>query len=330
MRIVLVGAVESSLAALRTLTEEPHAPVALVTLPLAKSSRHSDFVDLRPAATSMGVPVIEVSNINSPDAVTQMRRLEPDFIFVIGWSQICSPEFLRIPKHGCIGYHPSLLPENRGRAVIAWTILQNLKRSGGSLFWLAEGVDSGDLLIQRTLALAPDESARTLMDKHLQLLPDMLSEALALLSAGNFPRVVQDSSHATYCARRTVSDGWIDWTRPAREIWTLIRAASRPYPGAFTVDRERRMTIWAADLVNGRPFWGMPGQIQEITPAGVVVQCGDREHVLLKRVQVDGGEELAAASANLKLHSKLGMNGLFEAQRFERRLFEAMLQGHSS
>src|SRR5215831_12774573 len=239
MRIVLVGAVESSLAALRTLTEEPHAPVALVTLPLAKSSRHSDFVDLRPAATSMGVPMIEVSNINSPDAVAQMRRLEPDFIFVIGWSQICGPEFLQIPKHGCIGYHPSLLPENRGRAVIAWTILQCLERSGGSLFWLAEGVDSGDLLIQRSFSLAPDETARSLMDKHLQLLRDMLREALAMFSAGNFPRIVQDSSKATYCARRTLADGWIDWTCSAREIWTLIRAAGRPYPGAFTIDGER-------------------------------------------------------------------------------------------
>jgi len=330
MRIVLVGAVESSLAVLRTLTEERHAPVALVTLPLTKSSRHSDFVDLRPAATSMGVPVIEVSNVNSPDAVTQMRRLEPDFMFVIGWSQICGPEFLHIPKHGCIGYHPSLLPENRGRAVIAWTILQGLEHSGGSLFWLADGVDSGDLLIQRPLALAPDETARTLMDKHLQMLPDILRQALALLSAGNFPRIVQDSSKATYCARRTLADGWIDWTRPAREIWTLIRAAGRPYPGAFTIDRQRKLTIWAANLVNGRPFWGMPGQIQEITPAGVVVQCGDREHVLLKLVQVDGGEELAAASAGLKTHSKLGMNQLFEAQRFEPRLFETRAQGPSS
>jgi len=309
MRIALVGGVESSLAAFRVFTAEGHAPVAVVTLPLSKASRHSDFVDLRPAAAAQGVPVIEAANVNSPDVIAQIRQLNPDLIFVIGWSQICGPEFLQVPRHGSIGYHPSLLPENRGRAVIAWTILQGLDRSGGSLFWLAEGVDSGDLMIQRELAVAPEETARTLMDKHLQVLQEVLREALALLANGNSPRIAQDASKATYCAQRTAADGWIDWTQPARDVWTLTRAASKPYPGAFTVYNRRKLTVWSADLAAGRPFWGMPGQVQEITPAGALVQCGDREHVLLKVVQFDQGPEEAAASAGLKIHSKLGVNG---------------------
>jgi methionyl-tRNA formyltransferase len=309
MRIALVGAVESSLVALRTLIEKGHAPLAVVTLPLAKASRHSDFVDLRPAAAAQEVSVIEAANVNSPEVVAQIRQLNPDFIFVIGWSQICGPEFLRVPRHGCIGYHPSLLPENRGRAVIAWTILQGLDRSGGSLFWLAEGVDSGDLLIQRELAVAPEETARTLMDKHLQLLQEVLRDALALLANGNSPRIAQDASRATYCAQRTAADGWIDWTKPARDIWTLTRAAGKPYPGAFTVYNRRKLTVWSADLAAGRPFWGMPGQIQEITPAGALVQCGNREHVLLKLVQLDEGPEELAATAGFKIHSRLGVNG---------------------
>lgn len=314
MRIALVGAVESSLVALRAFIEKGQAPLGVVTLPLAKASRHSDFVDLRPAAAAQGVPLIEAANINSPDAIAQIRQLNTDFIFVIGWSQICGPEFLRVPRQGCIGYHPSLLPENRGRAVIAWTILQELKRSGGSLFWLAEGVDSGDLLIQRELAVAPDETARTLMDKHLQLLREVLRDALDMLADGNRPRITQDASKATYCAQRTAADGWIDWTQPARGVWKLTRAAGKPYPGAFTVYSGRKLTVWAADLAADRPFWGMPGQIQEITPAGALVQCGDREHVLLKLVQFDEGPEQVAASAGLKIHSRLGVNGFAETR----------------
>lgn len=306
MRIVLVGTVESSLVAFRTLIEEGHVPVGVVTLPLPKAARHSDFMDLRPLAARAGVPVIEAASVNEPEVLSEIRALEPDSIFVIGWSQLCRPELLQLPKHGCLGYHPALLPENRGRAVIAWTILQGLKRAGGSLFWLAEGVDSGDLLIQRPLAIDPSETARTLMDKHLQLLPALLREALNMFSLGDFRRIAQDESKATYCARRTADDGWIDWTQSAREIWTLIRATGHPYPGAFTSYNLRKLRVWSADLALGRTFWGLPGQIQQIAESGVLVQCGDREHVVLKLVQFESRDEEVAASAGLKIHARLG------------------------
>jgi methionyl-tRNA formyltransferase len=306
MRIVLTGAVESTLTALNSLLEAGHVPVAVVTLPLAKAARHSDFVDLRPMAAGAGIPVIEAANSNAPEVLAQIRSFDPDFVFVIGWSQICRREFLEVPKYGCIGYHPALLPENRGRAVIAWTILQGPAVTGGSLFWLAEGVDAGDILIQRRFPLAKDETARSLMDKHLELLPQVLREGLELLAAGNCRRTPQDESEATYCARRTAEDGWIEWTQPAQQVWALIRAAGRPYPGAFTAHNGQKLTIWSAELVNGRPYWGLPGQIQEITPQGVLVQCGDREHVLLKQIQFENRSEMAAAQADLKMHSKLG------------------------
>ena len=318
MRIILVGAVESSLVALRTLVEEGNAPTALVTLPLMKAGRHSDFVDLRPHALGAEVPVIETANVNAPNTLAQIRALSPDFILVIGWSQICCREFLSLPKHGCLGYHPALLPENRGRAVIPWTILQGLKRTAGSLFWLAEGVDSGDLMIQQSFPVSADETARTLMDKHLQHLSAMLREALQMLSAGNLVRKKQDESKATYCARRTAQDGLIDWTRPAREVWTFIRAVGKPYPGAFTLDRRRKLTIWSAELALGRPFWGLPGQIQEIAATGVLVQCGDREHVLLKCVQFEGQAEQPAQEVGLNIHSHLNVSPII--------LFEFALQ----
>jgi methionyl-tRNA formyltransferase len=263
------------------------------------------------------VPVVESADVNAPETLAQIRALSPDFIFVIGWSQICRREFLQLPKYGCLGYHPALLPKNRGRAVIAWTILQRLKRAGGSLFWLAEGVDTGDLLLQRSFSIASDETARTLYDKHQRLLPVILRAALKMLSSGNLRREKQDESKASYCARRTAEDGWIDWTRPANEIWTLIRAVGKPYPGAFTLANLRKLTVWSAELALRRPFWGMPGQIQEITNAGVLVQCGDREHVLLKAVQFENQAEKPASEAWLKIHSRLGADSisLFEIAR---------------
>ncbi len=308
MRIVLVGAVESSAAVLAGLLSTDRAPIAVMTLPLTKAGRHSDFVDLRPAAASAGIPVIDAENGNSPETLARLRELEPELVMVIGWSQICGREFLEIPKLGCFGNHPSLLPANRGRGVLPWTILQGGQKTGGSLFWLADGVDTGELLVQREFELADDETARTLMDKHLAVLPGMVEEALSLIESGAHCRYAQSEEGASSCAKRTAEDGWIDWSKSSREVWTLIRAAGEPYPGAFTAYDRRKLTIWSAELVPGLPIWGFPGQIQEVSEAGVLVQCGDREHVRLKRVEFAGQPECDAARAGLKLHRKLGVS----------------------
>jgi methionyl-tRNA formyltransferase len=316
MRIVLVGAVESTAAVLAGLLAVGRTPLAIVTLPLSKAGRHSDFVDLRPAAVAANVRVIDAENGNSPEVLAEIRSLEPELVLVIGWSQICRREFLEIPKLGCIGTHPSLLPANRGRGVLPWTILQGGDKTGGSLFWLADGVDTGDLLVQREFALAEDETARSLMDKHLAVLPGMVEEALTLIESGAPARQPQSDEGASWCAKRTAEDGWIDWNKSAREVWTLIRAVGKPYPGAFTAYDGRRLTVWAADLVLGAAFWGLPGQIQEVSSEGVLVQCGDREHVRLTRVEFASMAECAAVDAGLKLHKKLGVSPVpkFEEQ----------------
>jgi len=314
MRTALVGAVESTRTALETMLREGVPPTALVTLPLSKAARHSDYVDLRPLAEQSGVRVIEASDINAPDALQQLRDFQPDYILVIGWSQICRREFLSIPTLGCIGYHPAALPKNRGRAVIPWTILQRLAKTGSTLFWLDEGVDSGDILMQVEFSVAPDETAATLYGKHLDFLHRMLYRALPILSAGNAPRRRQNHSRATYCAKRTAAAGLIDWSWGADSIWTLIRAAGHPYPGAFTFYKDKKLIVWQADFAGKGPYWGLRGQIQALSDAGVLVQCGDRQHVLLKTIQFEG-EQQASANHILKIHDKLGIDWLGFYQR---------------
>lgn len=306
MRNVLVGAVETSLVALETLVAEGVAPAAIFTLPASKSTRHSDWVDLSSAARHRGVAVVEAADINAPEVLDQMRKVEPDVAFVIGWSQICRSQFLELPGTGCVGYHPAPLPENRGRAVVPWTILQGRTETGGTLFWMDEGMDSGDILIQERFAVAPDETARTLYDKHLTVLARMLSSALALLTAGVAARAPQDDERATYCAKRTPADGLIDWNAPAMKVWALIRAAGDPYPGAFSFYRGRTLRIWQADYRGAGPYWGLPGQVQALLDDGVLVQCGDRNHVLVRSVQLDGASR-AAANDVLRVHDRLGV-----------------------
>lgn len=307
MRTILVGAVDSTKIALEILVKHGVAPLALFTLPLSKSSRHSDYVDLEPVAAKYGVPVLPATNVNKPEVLEQIRSLEPDYIFVIGWSQICRPEFLSIPKIGCIGCHPAAIPENRGRGVIPWTILQGCSETGISLFWLNKGADSGDLILQEKFSVAPDETATTLYEKHGYYLKKILDKAVANLVAGMIPRIPQDHSQATYCAKRTPNDGLIDWNLPAESISTLIRAVTKPYPGAFTFYKGNKLVIWSAEYVGEAPYWGLPGQIQALDDRGALVQCGDRNHLLLKTCQLEQRRE-SKANLLLKNHEKLGID----------------------
>lgn len=305
MRSALVGAVESSLTALRTLIEHEAAPRLVVSLPRGRSGRHSDHADLRPTAAAAGIPVHETVDVNDPSTLDALAAEEPDVIFVVGWSQICRSEFLGLPAQGVIGYHPSALPENRGRAVIPWTIIQGAEHTGSTLFWLDDGVDTGDVLTQDTFPVDPRETARTLYDKHLASLRQMLRRTLPALRAGRPERTPQDHAEATYCARRRPEDGVIDWSAPAHEVDRLVRATGDPYPGAFSSYRDGRLTIWSCEHVGPAPYWGLPGQVQALQGSSALVQCGDRGHVLVGQVQLDDGPRRSAGEV-LGLHDRLG------------------------
>ena len=325
MRYIFVGTVEASYYALEEMLTQGANVVGVFTLASEYASRHSDFADLRPLARRYGVPLWGIKNINDPEVVAKLQALEPDYIFVIGWSQIVKPDVLRLPKYACIGFHPALLPQNRGRAVIPWTILQGLRRSGATLFYLDEGLDSGDILIQKSFDVEPDETARTLYNKVTATLREMIREVLPLLEGGNPPRYPQDHSKATYCAKRTPADGLIDWHQPAERIWTLIRAVGEPYPGAFTFHRGRKLIIWEATFVGSAPYCGLPGQIQAINQDGVLVQCGDGKHLLLNTVQAEGEGRQLAAKYFTKVHEILGIDWLSvyqQIQKLSRRVIE--------
>lgn len=307
MQTALVGAVESTAVTLECLGRSGRPPAALFTLPLSLSTRHSDFVDLRPLARRFGVPVVDTPNSNAPEALDHLRSLKPRYVFVIGWSQICRREFLDIPTDGAIGFHPALLPENRGRAVIPWTILQRKREAGATLFWMDEGMDSGDVLWQERIALATDETAASLYRKVNETLRGMMDQVIPRLEKGDAPRLPQDHSRATYCAKRTPADGLIEWALPADAVWTHVRAVGDPYPGAFTFFKGRKLLVWEADYVGESPHTGLPGQIQVLDDSGALVQCGDGKHVWLRTVQVDGQERTSPRSV-LRNHAKLGID----------------------
>jgi methionyl-tRNA formyltransferase len=300
MRSVLIGAVESTEVALRTMTSTGWRPDLIVTLPPERQDRHSDFVDLSDDARRLDISICHSANVNDEGTRQRLEALAPDYIFVIGWSQICGPRLLKMAARGTIGYHPAPLPHMRGRAVIPWTILQRETRSGSTLFWIDEGMDTGPILAQRLFDLDCDETAASLYQKHMQALAAMLPDALDALRLTKPPRSAQDHSRATYCARRRPEDGLIDWQKPADEVMLLIRAVGPPYPGAFTIYRDHKLTVFDARLAaDGHRYIGLPGQIQAVEPDRLVVCCGDGQCLEISKWSFAGG-------GVPKLHSKLG------------------------
>jgi methionyl-tRNA formyltransferase len=277
MKLVLIGAVESTKVAFDALVNAQLAPTHVVTLPPSKAARHSDFVDLTEPATKIGAKVIYTNNINDEETIHSLEKIQPDLCLVLGWSQICREPFRSISRFGNIGFHPSPLPKLRGRAVIPWTIILNMKQTASTLFLLEEGADTGDIVAQKFFDVSDAETARSLYDKHTKALVNMIPDAVRNTLSGSAKHQVQDHSEASYCAKRTPDDGHINWADSAVKIERFIRAVGAPYPGAFSATPENgRIWIDAAVLpANPVNYIGMPGQIQARTENSFTVMCGD-------------------------------------------------------
>lgn len=277
LRAVLIGAVGSTQVAIEALTAATDWTLAgLVTLPPELSHRHSDFADLTARARALDIPVITVEQINRADAIDRITALDPDYLLVIGWSQLCGPELMAIAPGRVIGYHPAPLPRMRGRAAIPWTILSAEPITAGSLFWIDDDVDSGAILDQQFFHVAPDETAASLYQRHMAALATMFDRTLPQVAAGTARRDPQDERYATWTAKRIAADGRIDWRGDAAALDRLIRAVGRPYPGAFTEHRGERLTIWAAEPSPiGPRHQALPGQVIARDAASFTVMCGD-------------------------------------------------------
>ncbi|MEP7351268.1 MAG: formyltransferase family protein [Sphingorhabdus sp.] len=300
MRAVIIGAVESTEVAINAAGSACGWSIPLVvTLKSDLAARHSDFCDLSEAASKAGALVHQTAQVNNAETIAAIVDAKPDYIFVIGWSQICGPAFLATAPDRVIGYHPAALPRLRGRAAIPWTILNDESITAGSLFWIDEGVDSGAILEQQFFHVAPDETAASLYAKHMDALAIMVTNALDKLAAGTEVRKIQDDRYATWAARRTAQDGQIDWTCGTAEILRLIRAVGRPYPGAFTYQNGEPITFWSASaLPEGARHHARPGQIVGQVGDGLIVKTIDGL-LLVEEWESETGKRPA-------MHAKLG------------------------
>lgn len=275
MRIVFVGSVDFSRHCLQEVVRRGGQVVAVLNPEPQHARANSDYADLAPIAASLGIPLVRLRRITDPETADTLRTLAPDVMLVLGFSQIVPKDVLAIPRLGCIGSHPALLPRNRGRHPLVWALVEGLSESGLTFFFLDEGVDSGDILWQKPFPITLDDDAGTLYEKIKRLAGEAIGVILPRLEAGTAPRRPQDHSQATYWRKRTAADGEIDWVRPPLAAYNLIRALTKPYPGAHTFLDGQRVLVWRSRMAPDAPSPGAaPGEIVGGTPDGFMVQCG--------------------------------------------------------
>lgn len=267
---VFIGSVISSRVALETLIEQGVKIDLVCSLEEEAAANVSDYYPLHRVAEKFQLPYIKFKKINSEDVMQRIRAVQPDFIFVIGLSQIIASDILNMAKEYAIGFHPTPLPKYRGRAALPWMILLGERKLKVTLLKLDEGMDSGDIICQYPYEIEDSDYAADVYDKVCQAMRQGLIQCLPAIYNDSVMFLPQKEEEATYLLIRRPEDGRIEWKRTAAEIARLVRAASRPYPGAFTTYYDEKLVIWKAYALENQRYIGLPGQIAWIRDSGEI------------------------------------------------------------
>jgi methionyl-tRNA formyltransferase len=262
MKTVLVGSVDSSQIVLEEMIAQKFPPELVFSLDEQYSANVSGYAPIHELAEKNNIPYKKFKKINDPENIAMIKAIQPDYLFVVGLSQLVGRELIETARAGVIGFHPAPLPKFRGRAAVVWQILLGVKESKISMFLIDEGMDSGDVLGQEPFVIGEGDYAADVTASINAALRRLLQRLLPQVKEGKLNPVKQDHSEATYLLKRVPEDGLIDWHEPAGDIHRLIRAVSHPYPGAFAnYDGQHKVIFWHADLLENKTYYGIPGQI---------------------------------------------------------------------
>src|SRR6266436_3125585 len=298
MRIVFIGTGEIGVPTLRALQKSEHELGRVVTQPDKPVGREQKITapPIKKALIAGGpnagpAQTLQPARIKDREAIDQIRALAPDVIVVMAYGQILPRAVLEIPKIACLNLHASLLPRWRGAAPIQAAIADGDRKTGVTVMDVDQGLDTGDILLQRAIDIVPADTGGSLHDRLSKVAPEALLESLELLAKGSAPRIPQDNALATYASKLKREDGKIDWTGPADAIERKIRAFD-PWPGTFmtiSMNGAHNLKIFSATVV-GLP--GTPGEILKCEN-DLVVAAG-KDALSLREVQLEGKRRMSA------------------------------------
>lgn len=304
MRIVFMGTPDFAVPCLARLVADGHEILGVFTQPDKPKGRGYQLAPppVKELALSHGLSVYQPAKMRDGEALSILRDLAPELIVVVAYGKILPKEILDLPKFGCINVHGSLLPKYRGAAPIQWSVLNGDAEAGVTTMYLAEGMDTGDMILRRALPLGEEVTSGELYDLLAPLGAELLSETVAQIAAGTAPRAPQDETLATHAPMLTKELAKIDWTKSARELHNLVRGMS-PWPVAHTTLDGKLFKIHQARVSQGS---GAPGKV--LGGGKFLVACGEGALELLE-IQTEGGKRMAAADF-LRGHPALCGNSL--------------------
>ena len=291
MRIVFIGTGEIGVPTLRALQKSEHELVGVVTQPDKPAGREQKITapPVKVAVSGSNIPILQPAKIKDAAAIEQIRAFGPDVIVVMAYGQILPRAVLEIPKIACLNLHASLLPRWRGAAPIQAAIADGDRETGITVMYMDEGLDTGDILLQRKIDILPTDTGSSLHDRLAEIAPEALLESLRLLATGKAPRIPQDKALASYAPKLNREAGRIDWNESSKQIERKIRAFN-PWPGAFTEFDRRKLKVFAAAITD---LGGKPGEILR-RDRELVVAASDGS-LSLTEVQFEGKRRMSAA-----------------------------------
>lgn len=291
MKIIFMGTPDFAAASLEALIASRHEIQAVVTQPDKPKGRKGELTPspVKVVAEGKGIKVYQPLKVRDEEFVKTLRAYNPDVIVVVAFGQIIPLSILQMPKYGCVNIHGSLLPKYRGAAPIQWAVLDGEKETGITTILMDEGIDTGDILLKKTIKIDTDETSGSLFDKLMALGAETILETLDELEKGNLTPIKQGDSPTAYAKMLTKAMGLIDFTRSAKELDCFVRGMD-PWPSAYTLLAGKTLKLWKVRAVEKS---GKAGSVIEIGKESFTIACGEGAIEVLE-VQLEGKKRMSA------------------------------------
>lgn len=285
LRIAFIGCVsfsEKSLISLLAISNKNIEICAVVTKSI--SSINDDHKNLTVLAKQNDIPCLDFT-FEPENLETFLTSINPDIIYCFGWSHLLNANILNIAKHGVVGFHPSKLPENRGRHPIIWALVLGLSQTASTFFKMNEGADSGPIICQKVISIDESDNATTLYEKIIRSALKQIPEFTLDYLNNHVEEFPQDNSNATYWRKRSQADGIIDWRMSSCAIYNLVRALTKPYCGAEFIYKNKTYKVWESMIIDDTANISVtPGTLMNINKdeKAMLIKCGDNSIIKLK------------------------------------------------
>lgn len=291
LKIIFMGTPEFAVPSLETLMRNNYPIAAAVTQPDRPKGRGRHMIPppVKACAERHHLPVLQPERVRNSNFIEHLMDLHPDVIVVTAFGQILPREILEIPPKGCINVHPSLLPKYRGAAPIPWTIIRGEEKTGVTIMFVDEGMDTGDILTQEETPIAPEETSGELHDRLAEMGAELLIKAIEMIATDTITRTPQDSSSATYAPRLKKEDGLIRWDTEVHHIVNLVRGFS-PAPGSYSFFNGKMLKIFSATGEEAS-VKDIPGTVARETEKGLPV-AAKNGFVYLQDVQMENKKRM--------------------------------------